>query len=158
MKSFDFEGRLAPMLKLNQHLYDLPFIGTLQAHIHSEQKKIKRNRIRCVYKRSRPYKQDYVCRRPSQHQLNLREGQLKHRMSANLPLRFSHLASTILCLLLVLPYAYSLGTSCSGPLGAGNASPSDPYWLQTLPTRSLLILPFISNMISAHNLQRNVGL
>jgi glucan 1,3-beta-glucosidase len=25
-----------------------------------------------------------------------------------------------------------LGTSCSAPLGAGTASPSDPFWMQTI--------------------------
>jgi glucan 1,3-beta-glucosidase len=25
-----------------------------------------------------------------------------------------------------------LGTSCTAPLGAGTASPSDPYWMQTI--------------------------
>lgn len=27
---------------------------------------------------------------------------------------------------------FSLGTSCSAPLGAGTAAPSDPFWLQTI--------------------------
>ena len=29
----------------------------------------------------------------------------------------------------------SFGTSCSAPLGAGSASPNDPYWLQTITKR-----------------------
>lgn len=51
-------------------------------------------------------------------------------------LRFSQLASaTVLGFLYILPYVYSLGTSCSASLGAGTAAQSDPYWLIDFPQR-----------------------
>ncbi|GJJ08001.1 hypothetical protein Clacol_002208 [Clathrus columnatus] len=54
-------------------------------------------------------------------------------MSAKI--RVSQFALKALSLLLLVPYAYSLGTSCSAPLGSGNAAPGDPYWLETLAQR-----------------------
>jgi glucan 1,3-beta-glucosidase len=56
---------------------------------------------------------------------------------------FAHLA----------PLVTSLGTSCSGPLGAGAAAPSDPFWLQNIKHQG--IAAFNSNP-SGYQVFRNV--
>lgn len=48
--------------------------------------------------------------------------------------------------------ASGLGSSCSGPLGGGTASPSDPYWLETIDHQGTS--PFNSN--SSYQVFRNV--
>lgn len=44
---------------------------------------------------------------------------------------FALLSASVLCLLLA-PFAFGLGSSCSAPLTTGQAAPGEPYWLQNI--------------------------
>ena len=45
---------------------------------------------------------------------------------------FPHLAWALAFTSTCLTYVAAFGSECSGPLGSGNASPDEPYWLEKI--------------------------